>query len=243
MTAAMATGDRPFLWHTTGGRLLFLLLVTASSIVFALLAQRWMTDVTDVLSLGTVCGLLATGLPVALATLHLRMRGESWARFGLRRPESWPKLMLQVVLVIVAAIVLFLLAVAPVARWTGAQPDISHLLPLQGNLPALLWALAAVWITAALFEEMFARGYLLNEIKDLLGGGRAALAAGVVLSSLLFGLGHLYQGMSGVVITGMVGSIFAVAYLLCGRNLWPVIIAHGVINSITLVQIYMLPAQ
>jgi uncharacterized protein len=221
------------------GRLLFLLIATAPTVVIAPLSSNFVGD--DILA-RTLLGLLATALPVALVTWYLWQRGESWHQFGLSWPKSWVRLSVQTFLVTAAALASFIFLIGPISQMTGARPDVSHLLFIRGNLPALIGALFVVWITAALFEEMFVRGYLLNEISNLLGGTTAAIAAGVLLSSLIFGFGHAYQGVSGIVITSMAGLIFGVAYILCGRNLWPVIVAHGLINSASLVQIYMLPS-
>lgn len=52
---------------------------------------------------------------------------------------------------------------------------------------------------------------------------------------------HLYQGLGGALMTGAVGVLFGVLYLVMKRNLWPLIIAHGIIDTLTLTQIYLLP--
>jgi membrane protease YdiL (CAAX protease family) len=48
---------------------------------------------------------------------------------------------------------------------------------------------------------------------------------GVLLSAVLFGLAHLYQGPAGMVDTGISGLIMAIFYLLFGR-IWPMVFAH-----------------
>ncbi|MFB4204245.1 hypothetical protein KBTX_00615 [wastewater metagenome] len=80
-----------------------------------------------------------------------------------------------------------------------------------------------------LYEELLARGFLLQRARALLGG----LWGPVLLSSLLFGLGHVYQGAFGVIQTALVGAILAVAVLRYA-SLWPAIIAHALINAVSL---------
>jgi membrane protease YdiL (CAAX protease family) len=235
------TEQLAFLWRSRAGRWLFMLIVIAPSLILGPLLHHY-TDIQGVILLGVI-GILVTGLPVALATLHLRMRNETWRRFGLRRPTSWTRLALQTLLVTVVVLLFFVFVIGPVSQLTGERPDVSHLLPIRGNLPILLWALFAIWISAAFFEEMFVRGYLLNEIADLLGGRAAAVVVAVLVSSFFFGIAHLYQGASGVIVTGLAGLIFAIAYLACGRNLWPVILAHGLVNSLSVIQIYFMPTS
>lgn len=76
-----------------------------------------------------------------------------------------------------------------------------------------------------IYEELFARGLLLSRCQALLGG----FWAPVIVSSVLFGLGHLYQGWIGVGQTTLVGLVLAVATLRWG-SIWPAIIAHALLD-------------
>ena len=60
-----------------------------------------------------------------------------------------------------------------------------------------------------------------------------------LVQAILFGLIHWYQGIPGIVLTGTVGLIFGAFYFLPGRNLWPLILAHGIINSISFTIIFL----
>jgi hypothetical protein len=64
----------------------------------------------------------------------------------------------------------------------------------------------------------------------------------VVISSVIFGLIHAYQGITGILITGSVGFIFGVAFILNGRRLWPVMLMHGIIDTISFISIYQMEA-
>ena len=67
------------------------------------------------------------------------------------------------------------------------------------------------------------------------GAGRASLTAvlglwpAVVLSSLIFGLGHAYQGVGGVLKTSLAGLIMAGIVLLTG-SLYVAMIMHAVLD-------------
>ena len=84
-------------------------------------------------------------------------------------------------------------------------------------------------------EEFVFRGFILNRLLLLTGeSGR-----GVVLASLLqaiwFGSGHASQGLTGMLMTGAVGFVLALAFLTrMKRNLWPLVIAHGGIDCLVL---------
>lgn len=68
------------------------------------------------------------------------------------------------------------------------------------------------------------RGYLMAYIDHFFG-----LAAAVVVSSLVFGLGHLYQGLPGVLKTTVVGLVVAGLYVLSG-SLWLPMLLHAFVD-------------
>lgn len=65
----------------------------------------------------------------------------------------------------------------------------------------------------------------------------------VAISSIAFGLVHFEWGLAGMVQTGFMGVAFGVAYLAVGRNLWVTVLAHGYMDTILLVQLYLAPGQ
>jgi len=74
---------------------------------------------------------------------------------------------------------------------------------------------------AGLCEEFLYRGYALTQIAGLTHN----VIAGVVISSLAFGLGHAYQGRIGMAGTALTGLFYAALFLASG-SLWPCILAH-----------------
>jgi uncharacterized protein len=79
-------------------------------------------------------------------------------------------------------------------------------------------------------EEIIVVGYLLTRLKQLGVGSRAAL----LWSSLLRGSYHLYQGFGAGLGNVVMGLVFGYAWQRTGR-LWPLVIAHGLIDSVTFV--------
>jgi membrane protease YdiL (CAAX protease family) len=70
--------------------------------------------------------------------------------------------------------------------------------------------LAAVLVAVvAVTEETIFRGYLLLRFQTLL----RSPALAVLLSSVIFSLGHGYEGSAGLVTVGVMGAVFAVIYL------------------------------
>jgi hypothetical protein len=103
------------------------------------------------------------------------------------------------------------------------------------------WAVAAVKITivlaiAALYEELFSRGYLLAAMADLMG-----MPAAVAVSSLAFGLLHLFNpGASAqpIILVTLAG-IFIAAILLATRSLYAAWSAHFAWNWVMAVPMHV----
>ena len=56
---------------------------------------------------------------------------------------------------------------------------------------------------------------------------------------LAFGAVHVYQGLSGMVATGLTGLVLAGVYVGTGRNLWAASATHGVLDTAGFVLIYL----
>lgn len=176
---------------------------------------------------------------VVLFWLLLRLRGLKWASLGLSKPASWTK---TIVLAMSVAVLLQLLSeflIEPIISYFTHQPvDLSDFADIPGNFQLFLIYLVLIWTLAAFGEEMVYRGYIMNRTADLGGRSAMAWAVGVIFMSVLFGVGHYYQGISGIIGSAISGLIFAGVYLYSGRNLWASILAHGFSDTIGLLLIY-----
>jgi CAAX protease family protein len=80
-------------------------------------------------------------------------------------------------------------------------------------------------LCAGMCEEILFRGYLIWYLGTILNTHMA-----VVLSSVIFGIGHAYQGLKGIFIITPVGLIFAMLYLWSG-SIWAPVILHIAIDG------------
>lgn len=161
----------------------------------------------------------------------------SWSDLGLGKPQNWWQPIL-VAAALYGVTHLFGTYAAPYIMQLGERPNFNHLLVLRGNLPLLIFALVMVWITAAFLEELIFRAYLINALDKLLGNTLASAEIAVLISAVIFGLLHAYQGLTGILLTGSLGFIFGIFFLLNGRRIWPLILVHGLIDTISLIHIY-----
>ncbi|MCT4786701.1 CPBP family intramembrane glutamic endopeptidase [Exiguobacterium aestuarii] len=89
-------------------------------------------------------------------------------------------------------------------------------------------AWSAVSVTAGVTEEFIFRGVLLYTISLYIEVPNLTLA---LIGGALFGMAHAYQGIKGVVTTGVVGFGLGLLYLGMGV-LWPVMVLHALLDLI-----------
>ena len=174
-----------------------------------------------------------------LGLLSVRLRNGSWFAMGFRRPESWHLILL----VALAAAAFRILAgdylVLPFTSQFWPEPIAPEgIEDISGDLGTALLYLLLVWSFAAFGEEIGYRGYLMTRAAEFLGGSRAAWWVAVIVVAVLFGIGHWYKGLSGVVDSGMVGLVLGASYLLTGRNMWTCVLAHGLIDTFGVAALY-----
>ncbi|MEQ9399744.1 MAG: CPBP family intramembrane glutamic endopeptidase [Longimicrobiales bacterium] len=121
------------------------------------------------------------------------------------------------------------LAVMLVARRIGAavgareHPIVRRLLP---RTAAERRVFAVLSLAAGVGEEIAYRGYAILVLVPMLGGVGA-----LVLTSVVFGLLHAYQGVLGIVRTAVVGGVLGAGLLLSG-SLWPCVAAHTLLDLV-----------
>jgi hypothetical protein len=98
----------------------------------------------------------------------------------------------------------------------------------------LLLAVLGIGVSAGLGEEMLFRGFLFNILKRRFG-----LAAGLVVSGLLFAAPHTY--VLGLLPVFLMGLVLAWIYHNSG-SLWVPVIVHATNNSVLVLLAYFFPA-
>lgn len=120
----------------------------------------------------------------------------------------------------------------------GEPTDYSGYGALAGNLPAALRLLGFALLSAAIGEEIVARGFLLHQLSALTGESRVAKIAGILIAAAIFGLAHAKQGTSGVIATAIIGAAASWVWFRSGRNLPAVMLAHALTDSYGVAMLY-----
>ena len=92
------------------------------------------------------------------------------------------------------------------------------------------WAVLVIAPTAAVCEEFLYRGFLLGELSQRL----PSVALAVALSSVVFGLAHTYQGLSGIARAALLGALLSIPIIRLG-TVFPSMAAHFLIDAVALV--------
>jgi membrane protease YdiL (CAAX protease family) len=176
---------------------------------------------------------------LVLGWVSLYVRKIGWQGIGFKLYRRWPTT-LTLGLGCGVLLELFELFVSqPVLEHIiGKKADLSQFQDLRGNLKEAALYILLVWIVAAFGEEMIYRGYLMNRVADLMDRTRKAWIVSLIVVHVVFGLSHLYQGLTGVIDEGLMGVLLAAIYLRTGRNLAVPIVAHGVQDTIDLILIF-----
>jgi membrane protease YdiL (CAAX protease family) len=167
-----------------------------------------------------------------LGLISIRLRDGRWSAMGFKLPGSWQHLLLIAPAAAALRILVGQFLIEPVTGFFWPKPTAPALAnEITGNVKIALIALLLVWTFAAFGEEIAYRGYLLTRAADVGRRSAAAYWIGIVLVSILFGYGHYYKGVSGVIDSSIAGLILGTAYMLAGRNLCACILAHGFIDT------------
>jgi len=191
----------------------------------------WSLRFAGVGNVGFWCILAGVGAGAVL----LVIRKESWrdvglhaggdARFVISRAAEFS------VLALVTGFTVIGLATA-----LGYPPTQSSVLTQQPESLSgfLLDIIFGVWIGAAIGEELFFRGLLLSKFTTLFGEGRRALVLAVLAQAVWFGAGHVSQGVSGMIMAGVIGAVAGTYFVTRGRRaLIPLMIGHGLIDTVS----------
>jgi len=202
------------------------LLIFAELIVVLLVTAAYLADFIP---------LSGTPYLLLLGWLSLWLRGTGWRSVGLRRPASWGRTLLLGIAVGVVYQFFSLYVLEPlIVLLTGEPIDLRQFTSIEGNVFLLSLFLLLVWTLAAFGEEFVYRGYLMNRVAELAGGSGTAWALSLLVVSVLFGVVHAYQGVSGVAANVAAVLMYGALYLWSGRNLWAPIIAHGVYDTVAI---------
>lgn len=166
---------------------------------------------------------LLQALPQSILLIYIVQIGEkgNLENFGFRRLR-WGDLPRGVLVCVATFVVVIpMQALLP----SGSERTAS----LSFSNPALLVLVLATTMAAAYREEVFFRAYAVTRLQQMGTGPVVAIAT----TSIVFGAGHLYQGIAGLAISASIGLLMAAVFVRT-RSLHALGIGHGLYNFIVL---------
>ncbi len=210
-------------------------LIFAILLLFPLIELRWTWP--------RYLARLAAGVPNARLNFYRSILLEEWIAVALLLCFwAWTRRPLQALLLVPAsparfaigmAVALLLCALLVLQnKAIRTRPDVMARVrrklaygePIMPHTSAERSRFHAVSITAGVCEETLFRGFLLWYFAVWVGVWPAA-----VLSSIVFGLGHVYLGVRQIPNTAIIGMVMATLAILSG-SLWPAMLLHAAID-------------
>ncbi len=145
---------------------------------------------------------------------------------------------------VLGGVVALAISIAGAVVWSlladSAPPSNTDVLPTRPDVLTALVLIVLVAVCTPVVEELFFRGLFLRSV-----GRRWNLTAGVVISSLVFGLLHAQGGTWAeagffVFVTASYGAVFALLVVRAGGRLGPSIIAHMCVNIVGVLGTFLL---
>jgi membrane protease YdiL (CAAX protease family) len=193
-------------------------------------------------------GPVSLAIMLVLTFFYLRWRGRSFSWIGLvplKSLRNWLLLLPQFLLavIVMGAIGAGITHAGLALGYEFMEPDLAaaenRFGDLAGNTSLYLTWLAIIWF-AGPAEEIFFRGFMIGQLRDILGHSRWATVLSIIIPAILFGVGHIYyQGLRGLFVTGGVAVSLGILFVLYKRNIWPLALAHAALNSFSFTAMYM----
>ena len=192
-------------------------------------------------------GFIANGLFWSFTTLivaswRMKVRGVTWKDLGLIKPDSLQKTLGISVLIfisIVISIITFELIKEHFPFYitpdSSSETAVSKFGDLKGNWGQFFLIIPFIWLESML-EELLDRGFLMNWIEKLFSMTSLATVIAVLVQAVIFGFRHSNDLSERSITVGLIGLVMGIAYIKFGRNLWPLIIAHCILNTMSMVE-------
>ena len=188
---------------------------------------------------------IANGLMWSFSTLiialwRMEVRNITWKDLGLRKPENLLKTLLITIGILMAIPILIIvfqqvqnLLPFNLSPDTSSQDAVSKFGDLKGNWIHFFTIIPFILLQSAL-EELLDRGFLINWLERLFSKTSFATTVAVLLQAIIFGFRHSYDISERSITVAIIGLVMGIAYVKFGRNLWPLIIAHCLLNTMSI---------
>ena len=171
--------------------------------------------------------------------LLLRIQGEKWIEMGFVS-KNWKK---QLLFGLLVGLIMFLVINVALSSFLGGmfpkkEGSSNILVYFQDHKNLFIWLVIGIFGVG--FVEELMRIFMLTRFEKRFG--QYGLYFALAFSSLVFGLGHLYQSTGTAISTGISGLVFGVLYIK-RRSAIEVITIHAFSDVLAILGAYQLASQ
>ena len=182
-------------------------------------------------------GILTMAVGMVLTAILLHWRRQTLSDIGWRSVFRGRQLRSRTLEVMGLTGLTMVVGMTLIGTLFGAPDQSSAVSQLPDNVWLFLLDVTILtWVFIAFGEELIFRGMMLSRLETLFGlQGRANIVAASLAQGVLFGAGHASQGVTGMIITGAIGTVLAVYFMTRGqRSLVPLVLSHGIVDTMVL---------
>jgi len=178
---------------------------------------------------------LAILISTLIILVYIKTLRVKWSTIGLQKVDIrsvfWAFL-----IALIISIIFFSLLIPLIEQITKKPLDYSLFYELTSSNIKTIIVLPIIWVTAAFCEEIIFRGFLITISHRIFQ--KVNIYFIIIASSLLFGFAHSYQGVTGIIVTFLVGIILSLTLIRNKYNLTSIIFIHGFIDTSYLLIFY-----
>ena len=188
--------------------------------------------------------LLLAGLTLStlLAWRMLQLQSLTWKNVGFSIPENRINMTVKVLISLILLFPFSYFSRKWITAWLNIEPNLDNFKVVEGNFSGLILGLIVAWIFGAFMEEFLFRGFLLNAFQKLFKNyklsSNVSWIFAIIITSAFTGIGHAYQGVTGMLVAGLIAIMYSITYLITKKNLWSSILTHGIYDTVALSLVY-----
>ncbi len=168
---------------------------------------------------------------LAVIFVLVTVSGEGLRSLGLGKPASWKRFFVWTGVALAGTVVIGVVLYPLIASWLPAPQGTGDSVGGPGSHRIATLILVG-WFAAAFGEEVTFRGFVLPRLAGILGSTGAGWILAIVVQAAIFAALHASQ--LGMVIAGLFGLLYGVVFWRSGHLLWPVIIAHALPDTVSI---------
>lgn len=183
-------------------------------------------------------GVIKMVLGLLAVAAGLRVVGLNFRDVGFVTEHIRKDIMIGIGLAAIYTAIQFLIVI-PLTGGAEREDIVVESTRIGTSLISLSGFVVLAW-TGVFYEEFLFRGLIFRTISESLGNSRIGLVITVLLTAGIFSLLHGYQGVAGMIDTGLFGGLgLTLLYLWRGRRLAAPIVLHALWNMIAPIVIYL----